>query len=310
MTSLTKHPNTTHEKLRRIKKDLKLVALDYDGTIYNRKDVHFTHETAVNLIMKIKQKFNVAIITARASTAMKILVPSLIKRIVIKPSKYRIFIGGGNGAMLYELEKNGIKEIYNNGLSYSEIYFVVQTYKEISQKLNLKRKEYMIEGLKTWKNYLAQDWSGFIDDDILDLSKPYKGIIFTEKAKVAIVQPSSKDRKLMLIKNLQKELADKYMVVAGDIDINITKKCNIDGKVMAIKKILNILKLTHRQVVTFGDLPEDNDRGLLSFPYSFTNATSFFKEKNDYNKPPYMLLNSDISPIGCVYQALNYLLRS
>jgi len=68
------------------------------------------------------------------------------------------------------------------------------------------------------------------------------------------------------------------------------------------------LGLTPKQVVAFGDLPLDNDRGLLvesKLPYTFTNKDY---GKKDNKTPPFILPGSSVSPVRSVYQAIDYLL--
>jgi hypothetical protein len=69
-----------------------------------------------------------------------------------------------------------------------------------------------------------------------------------------------------------------------------------------------MLGLKPNQVAAFGDMPEDNDAGLLSFPYSFTNSEDFLKSKKDLGQPPYVLVGPDSSSVARVYQVIEYLI--
>lgn len=79
-------------------------------------------------------------------------------------------------------------------------------------------------------------------------------------------------------------------------------------KFSSLQQRINFTKLKLKQakplVKLFG---LDNDAGLLSFPYSFTNSEKFIK-KNNFDAPPYILFKKNMSPIARVYGAIEYLI--
>ena len=112
-----------------------------------------------------------------------------------------------------------------------------------------------------------------------------------------------------MVAELNQALGQTYQAAAGDETfVHITKKLAEDSKVVAIRAILKLLGLKSNQVATFGDMPVGNDAGLLSFPYSFTNADEFAKIKKNSAEPPYLLLNQSLTPVERVYKAIDYLI--
>ena len=302
------HLELTKIKLKEAKSLIKLFAFDYDGTIYDGCDFKFPEVIA--LIEKILASGqSVSLITARAASAVKTFVPPLKEFLTDKGITEPIFIGGGNGTILYELKKDELKKIYNHGLDTGEINWIIDWWKKVFVKFNINTDDLAENGLETFRKFLSEDWAGYIPDEILNLCRPYEGKIFTEEAKVTFVLPKDEIAREKIISEIKNELGGQYSVVAGDKTFcHITKKLQEDGKVVAVKTILGIMGLNLNQVATFGDMPTGNDAGLLSFPFSFTNSEGFSKEKNNFDQPLYILINSDLAPVARIYKAVEYLL--
>lgn len=307
-SSLQKHFELTEAKLKEARQTVKLFALDYDGTIYDGLD--YKQDETLALIEKILAKGKlVTLITARATTVLKTIVPPLQEFLLEKKIVAPIFVAGGNGTVLHELKENQLIQIYNYGLSISEISQAVDSWQKVFGKFKISGSDLSEKGLETFQQFLKDDWTGYIPNQIFKLCQPYKGKIFTEEAKVTFVLPKDKTLHKKIIRNIQMDLSKKYSVAAGDeIFAHITKRLGKDGKVIAIKTILKSLELKENQIATFGDMPDGNDKGLLSFPYSFTNSEEFIKIKKDLQKPPFVLPDLNVIPIARVYKAIDYLL--
>src|SRR3989344_6936620 len=101
MDNLQAHSKLTKIKLKEAKPLIKLFAFDYDGTVYDGRDFKFPEVIA--LIEKILAGGqSVSLITARAASAVKTFVPPLKEFLIDKGITESIFIGGGNGTILYE----------------------------------------------------------------------------------------------------------------------------------------------------------------------------------------------------------------
>jgi len=260
----------------------------------------------------------VAIITASASTALKRFGPAFQELLNKKDFNARCFIAGGNGTTLFEVKKaasavaeaslapsgrDGLAEIYNHGMNLEQVQKAVEIGKRVYEKIGIKNSDLSEKGLENFKKFLQDKWEGYVPAEIIDVCRPYNGEIFTERAKVTFVLPKDKSLHEKLAIELNAELSGEYRAAAGDDTyIHITKKLEKDGKVVAIKTILKLMSLGENQVATFGDMPMGNDAGLLSFPYSFTNAEQSPKQ------PPYVLSEPDLSPVARVYKAIEFLL--
>jgi len=219
------------------------------------------------------------------------------------------FIAGGNGTTLYEIRKNELIEIYNHGFDLSQVKHAVEIGRKVYEKLGIDNADLAEKGLETFRNFLRDSWEGYVPAEMIDVCRPYNGELFTEQAKVTFVLPMDKVLHEAVVAELNKELGEDFCAMAGDDTyVHITKKLKEDSKAVAIKTILKYLGLNENQVATFGDMPIGNDAGLLSFPYSFTNSDEFVNVKENPKQPPYILLDSGLSPVDRVYKAINYLI--
>lgn len=297
----------TASKLKEAKPLIKLFGLDYDGTV---SDAEHKQPEVFALVEKIlAAKKSVAFITARAATAIKVLVPPLQELLVRENVSVPSFVAGGNGTTLYEVKKNELIEIYNHGFDLPRVKRAVEVGRSVYKKLGIDTADLSEKGLETFKKFLQDDWNGFVPAEMIDVCRPYNGELFTEQAKVTFVLPKDKSLHQKVADELNRELGEHYRAAAGDETyIHITKKLEEDSKAVAIKTILKILALDTVQVATFGDMPTGNDAGLLSFPYSFTNSDEFINVKNNLQEPPYVLLGAELSPVERVYKAIEYLI--
>lgn len=294
-------------KLAEAKPLIKLFGLDYDGTI---SDAEHKQPQVFALVKKIfAKKKSVAFISARAATAIKVLVPPLQELLARENVSVPNFIAGGNGTTLYEVKKNKLIEIYNHGFDLSQVKHAVEIGRNIYKKLNIERANLADEGLDTFDKFLQDDWNDYVPSEMIDVCRPFNGELFTEQAKVTFVLPKDKLLRIKVVISLNDNLGDDYRASAGDETyVHITRKLGEDSKAVAIKKILEIMNLRKTEVATFGDMPNDNDIGLLSFPYSFTNSDEFANAKTEIEKPPYVLFDSALSPVERVYRAVEYLI--
>ena len=302
-------PSIAQAKLAEAKQHCELLAMDFDGTLADGNQ--YQKEDALGLITEILacQK-TPAIITARAATAVKTFVPPLQAYYRKHPDALATYIAGGNGTVLYCLNTKGIEALYNQGLTLAQVKTIVaqwQSYADVELPLaGLSEK-----GLQTFKQFYTEDWQYLIPAAVLDLGRSFAGRIFTEEAKVTFVFPKDVSRHQSIVAAVQTLIGNDFCVAAGDKDFcHITKRLQADSKQVAVKAILQRLGLNETQVASFGDMPHGNDRGLLSFPYSFTNCDEFASKKNDFQVPPYVLPDPDLAPVARVYKAIRYMLQS
>ncbi|MEK7680634.1 MAG: hypothetical protein AAB348_01110, partial [Patescibacteria group bacterium] len=97
------HAELAQAKLNEAKPLIKLFGLDYDGTV---SDATHKQPEVFGLVAKIlATNKSVAFITARAATAIKVLVPPLQELLVRENVTTPSFVAGGNGTTLYEVKK-------------------------------------------------------------------------------------------------------------------------------------------------------------------------------------------------------------
>jgi len=293
--------------LKEAKSLIKLFGLDYDGTV---SDAEHKQPQVFALVEKIFAKNkSVAFITARAATAIKVLVPPLQELLNRENVSVPSFVAGGNGTTLYEVKKNELIEIYNHGFDLPQIKRAVEVGRKVYEKLGIGSADLADKGLETFKKFLTESWDGYVPAEMIDVCRPFSGELFTEQAKVTFVLPKDKSLHPKVVAELNESLGEEYRASAGDETyVHITRKLSEDSKTVAIKKILEILNLRQTEVATFGDMPTGNDAGLLSFPYSFTNSDEFVDVKTEMEKPPYVLPGADLSPVDRVYKAIEYLI--
>lgn len=305
----------TKNLLFKIKKNkFTLIAADYDGTLYDRYDKKYNSLLKViQLAHKITKKgLNFAFISGR-NTTLEIELRELIPKFCSKKKvDLSLWHSGGNGMSLnkisYRYKTNSLKveKIFSNSISINIIKKIIEIYTKLKIKPDSKARLF-------FKEYLNKK----IPEDLMpknyfELSNKHDGRVFAELVKVSLVLPSSILKQKQIIKDLRKDLSGLGLNVGwGGIpfaDISkelISNHKIIDGKLLMVKNIIKYLKIKDTQVVTFGDTPNDNNKGLLSLPYSFTNDVSLIKSKD---VPPY-ILEVKGSSVKAVFDAINYLIK-
>ena len=293
-------------KLKELKTNgLKLLGLDYDGTIYDRhaSPPYNSHQAAIDLALNImKAGVNLGLITSRDASIKKILFPPLL-RASQEIADLFVFVGGANGSNLTEIKNGEKREIYNHCLILDQIKTIIDVYNELSV-LNLDPKS-----KKVIERFLTEDWSGYVPNNLFTISKENPGV-WVEQSKVSLILPSNQkmQRKVMtdLQEKLKEQLGDELTIVwANDPFVHVSKKLEFDGKLLAIQTIMKELGTDEHHTAAFGDTPHGNDKGLLSLPYSFTN---YPLEKPDLETPPYVLPCFG-SPIESIYKAIRFLIN-
>jgi len=301
--------------LEKAKKTVSAIVMDQDGTVKGGDDPKYKKADVGELLKKIarKNKYPV-IITASGASVLKSFT-SLKDFYQQEKKSYPTFISIGNGTALYRFDQKGRMELYNLGLSLKEVKTIVEVWKKVYQELKIQETDLKTKGLETFKKFMATDWAGYIPKEYLLIFKQYNGRCFTEKIKVTVVFPDWEEKKQrILVKKMQSELdktlgKKKYLASRGDdAFLHITHTFKIDPKLYTLRKIMSELNLKKENVVVFGDMPLDNDKGMMidsKLPYAFTNK----KIPNwDYRRPPFALPGSEESPVGSVYKAIDYLL--
>lgn len=292
------------EKLEKAKLTLRALVMDQDGTVKGGDDAKFAKANVTELLRKISQAGKIPVIlTASGASALK----------SFSEINFPAFIGIGNGTALYQFDQNGKKEIYNQGLSLEEVQKIIKVWQRVYEDLEIHETDLQPKGIATFKEFMEKDWSGYIPPEYVEVFKQYGGRCFTEEIKVTVVFPNWDEvRQRELVAKMQAVLDEnlekgKYLAKRGDENfLHMTHAFEIDPKLFALQKIMEELKLTPEQVAVFGDLPLDNDRGMLiesGLPYTFTNRCI-----ETLKAPPYLLPGSGKSMVGSVYAAIDYLL--
>lgn len=301
--------------LKKAKKTVSAIVMDQDGTVKGGDDPKYKKANVAELLQRIARagKYPV-VITASGASALKSF-SSLADFYKQEKKLYPAFVGIGMGTALYRFDSKGISEIYNLGLSLKEVKAIVEVWKKIYEDLKIRETDLKIKGLETFKKFMTIDWTGYIPKEYLSIFKQYNGRCFTEKIKVTVVFPDwEEEKQRTLVKKLQIELdktfgKKKYLASRGDETfLHITHTFKVDPKLYTLQRIMSELKLKKENIAVFGDMPLDNDKGMMidsQLPYTFTNK----KIPNwDYRKPPFILPGSDKSSVGSVYKAIDYLL--
>lgn len=300
--------------LNNIKTNIKAFVFDFDGTIKSSKEPECL---PIELIKKIIiNNKSVGIVTASGVSALSGLAEQIIKLCVENNFTSPVYLGIANGVALYKLNSNRKEELYNYSISLDDTKKIIEAWKNVINKIEIKDEDLMEKGLNTFKEFLIKDWGEYIPDEFLSLSKEYSGKCFVEKLKSTFVMPKNdvfSQNKFIVL--MQEELDNylgegKFIIDMGDdVFAHVTYKPNMAPKLFALRKIMEDFGLKDDEIVVFGDMPFDNDKGLLidsALPYTFTNKSIGEKEPKN---PPFVLAGSELTPVASVYKAVDDLLN-
>jgi len=298
--------------IKRIKNKIQLYVFDYDGTIFDIHDKNFDHKKAFLLIKKVLLKNNSCLIlSARCASFIDLHLKNFERVYKENQNIKPIFIGGGNGNILYEYLNKGLIKIYDNCFSFEEAKKIMQLGKKIYEDLGISMSYLNNLGIKVHKSFLKKNWLKLIPNNFIKENKLHKGICFSEKAKVAFVLPKNikiHKKIITLFKNkINQNLNNKFLVVKGDdMFLQISRSFKIDPKLYALKTIIKKLGLKGEQVAVFGNMPQDNDKGILiesKLPYTFSNQKSIKKN------PPYYIKFNNYSIVSSIHFFVNKMLQ-
>lgn len=310
------HEQYAQKMLGQAKANITALVMDQDGTVKGGDDPQYKKANVSELLQRIAQSGKQPVIlTASGASALQSFTP-MTDFYSEKQVSVPTFIGIGNGAALYRFDRTGQQKIYNHGLTLEEIKQIIGVWEKTYKQLNIQNSELQPKGLETFKAFAERDWTGYIPTDYIQLFQAYSGRCFTEPIKVTVVFPSwdeARQRELVaaMQNNLDNHLGDnKFVAKRGDDTfLHITRAFEVDPKLFALREIIRQSNLDKTTIAAFGDMPLDNDKGLLidsSLPFTFTNI---WMPGKSLTKPPYILPGFSESQVGCVYRAIDFLLK-
>ncbi len=295
------------------KASIEAFVFDIDGTIKSSSEPDCLPLELVKRVINAGKL--VGIVTASGVSALAGLAESLIKLSVENNLSAPIYFGIANGMALYKLDGKGREELYSLPLDADETNGIVQAWKLVVKKNGIKRADLAEKGLRVFDEFLKRDWGDYISNDLLKLSKKFNGRCFVESLKVTLVMPKSEvvpgDKFVVMMQTEIDRLLGKgkYIIDMGDaVFAHATKRPKMSPKLFALKRIKKELDLKDEQILSFGDMPLANDKGLLidsQLPYTFTNKVI---EGKALTEPPFLLPGSLRFPVASVYEAVEYLL--
>lgn len=301
------------KNLSEIKSKINLFVFDFDDTIKSSSERDCKPLDLVEKIIS-NDKF-VGIITASGVSVLSTLAEQIIQLIRKNGFNIPVYLGIANGMALYKLDKNGRQEVYSYPIELDYAKEILEVWKNVMKKIGIEDEDLMEKGVNTFKEFLLRDWNGYIPNESLSLSKENNGKCFVEKFKITFVMPKNdvflqQDFISLMQMEINKKFGDdKFVIEMGnDIFAHLTKKPGMAPKLFALKKIMKNLNLENDQVAAFGDMPFGNDKGLLidsGLPYTFTNKNI---EKENIETPPFVLDDSELTPVASVYKAVENLL--
>jgi hydroxymethylpyrimidine pyrophosphatase-like HAD family hydrolase len=282
------------------------IVLDFDGTIY--QDGIVSYADSARLIMQIREAgiFPI-IITARDATMRRDFLPLLQEMISAQRTvtETPVYVGLSNGMAGYCLMPDSIVPLYARVWSQDELATICSTYAKI-------RGEYGIERCLipecSLEDFLAS-WESFVPEDLLRITHQNFGV-WVEPSKVTVAASNDPTVVQEMLQALSAQLGDGFEVLWSGLPvIDITPKLPgvEDPKLHGLQQILSQLPedLTNLQLVTFGDSPFGNDRGILSYPFSFSPVPNPAPQQDG---PPYCLEGS-CHPVHRVFRAVSFLIK-
>lgn len=311
--SRNRHEDYSKELLGKIKPKVKAFVFDFDGTIKSSTELDCKPLGLINKIA-VGGK-HMGIVTASGASALEGLAQQIIKLILDNNLTVPVYLGIANGVALYKLDNKGRQELYSYSLRLDEINNILQAWKNVMEKINVKETDLVEKGLSTFNEFLKKDWDKYIANDLLELARKFFGRCFIEKLKVTFVMPKnevfSQDRFVMMMQDEIDKIIGRgrFIIDMGDtVFAHVTHWPKMAPKLFVLNRIKSELGLNEDQVLAFGDMPFGNDKGLLidsHLPYTFTNK---YIDKKNTEVPPFLLPGSELTPVGSVYKAVDYLL--
>jgi hydroxymethylpyrimidine pyrophosphatase-like HAD family hydrolase len=284
-------------KLQELKQNGALAYVtDYDGTLVGDG---FGSEAVTRLIYNSSKKLIPVIATARGATFKREQLFQIIQATNTHRILYPIYISLGNGTQVLEIKNNSSQLICNNALTIDEAETIIKAYQELD--IRISKEDDQIRQYD-----LNFPWNDLIPDPYLILSSRNPGV-WIEPVKVSLLTGSTPpDIVKALCLKLTKVLPTFQFQWGGKPVIDVTKQILkdgqiVDGKLHTAQIVLSREGLSENNVAAFGDMPDGNDAGLLSLPYSYTNQTG-------YSTRPYSLPEIG-TRVQRVHDAIYYLLR-
>lgn len=297
----------TQAKLEELKTHgVKLLGMDWDETLHSSKIPQITPRDSIFLLLKAAQKGIISVIlTARGVTMEQIFAEEFMnKELHSYASGLDIYIGGCDGRYLSRF-RDGKKEemLYSNFLTDLQISVALDAYKTVFQE------EVLPISHGFFQKILSRKWEpSLLDPKVITLAKAYQGNIFIEPAKLTIAGPIDKGRYPAIVARLKKILVTYALEVSWggkDAFIHIRPKFTEDGKLKALKTIMEKFAISEEYVATFGDAPYGNDQGMLAMKYGFTNDQQYVD-----SVPPYVLhYTKSSNSVKIVHESIAFLIN-
>lgn len=293
----------------RAKKHMKLLAVDYDGTLFDGSHSSLNHQAAAALLLQPLHKgIHVVIISARDASFRKDVIP-LLQPFVRKG--VRCYFGGANGTYLRRIRNDSQKKIYNFQMNDEEIKNILHVYDKCIKMLALRPEDYSTNGINSFTKFLTNisQWSGFIPKKLLKLSLRYRGAMFIERSKISCVFPKRLGVQKSFLRILTQELGEKYNIKGDKTFTHISKKIftkgkTIDNKLFAMQTVMKELFLSKKEVISLGDAPNGNDAAMLKYPeISFTNDSTYSRSGD---KPPFFISGNE-RPVEKIHRIIKLL---
>jgi len=282
--------------------------------LFDPKDPRYGHERVVELGFRTTQSEIVFLIMSSRGAALPHIIGGIVSerfRLGSTASPLSCYLSGGNGMNLSRatFDSDGItlEPIYQINMEDSDASNVIDAYR------SLQINDPDPESRKVFHDFLFnRDWKGLVSKGALERAREYGDTVFIEGAKVSVIFPAEAGERKRYLEQFRYSLEPQgYNVVCNDEPfVHVSKKMHsedgkpLDGKLKAARRALDMLRINERNAGFFGDNPDGNDKGILSFPYSFTNCTRFHKPS--LSQPPFVLKSSG-SPVGTVYEAVRFL---
>ncbi|HET9947088.1 MAG TPA: HAD family hydrolase [Patescibacteria group bacterium] len=280
---------------------IKLVATDYDGTIMGDA---ITHQQATSLILAIARQTPEnsgaipLIATARDATIQKAQFQALLEATAQEGQQFNpIFVATANGASMYVIHRGQLGLIYENRLTQEDLSHIASAYQELGIQISDQRDERR-------QTDLAQNWEGIIPEETLDFARRHRGL-WAEQTKVTLLLEEGQNDHSSVATALREHLGPEFSVGWTTAPIlDITKTLPEDGKMYAVHKLSEFLGIDSSNLATFGDMPDGNDRHLLS-------AVEFgFTSREDYptrsDQAPFVLPHTSDSAVQRTHDAIRF----